>query len=216
MAKWISRVVVMAVLLASAVPAWAQYTAGATPVQVRSQCLSQAEIDRMKALEKLKRASKAEESPTFNPDSLVGTWKMTFLAADAPWAEGGQVTGTVTFKYVENCYYEGQLEAAGASGKYTAKIQLMYHENSRHLVWVETDSRGFTVIKAGDFLGMGGQMTWRWESAPFTYKGQLIRMAGTLFTSAPDRYVQNIMMSVDGVNQRLGNPQLDKVSPAAK
>jgi hypothetical protein len=87
----------------------------------------------------------------------------------------------------------------------------MYHESARHLVWIETDSRGFTVIKAGDFLGMGGQLTWRWESAPFTYKGQLIRMAGTLFTSAPDRYTQNIMMSVDGVNQRLGNPHLDKV-----
>lgn len=216
MAKWISRVVVIAVLLASAVPAWAQYTAGATPVQVRSQCLSQAEIDRMKALQNLKRASRSEESPTFNPDSLVGTWKMKFLAADAPWSEGGEVTGTVTFKYVENCYYEGQMEATGPSGKYTAKIQLMYHESARHLVWIETDSRGFTVIKAGDFLGMGGQLTWRWESAPFTYKGQLIRMAGTLFTSAPDRYTQNIMMSVDGVNQRLGNPQLEKVSSAAK
>jgi hypothetical protein len=213
MAKWMSGVVVFVVLLVGALPARAQYTAGATPVQVRSQCLSQAELDRMKAFQNLKRASRSEESPTFNPDSLVGTWKMTFLAADAPWGEGGEVTGTVTFKYVENCYYEGQLDATAPSGKYTAKIQLMYHENSRHLVWIETDSRGFTVIKDGDVLGMGGQLTWRWESAPFTYKGQLIRMAGTLFTSAPDRYTQNIMMSVDGVNQRLGNPLLDKVRP---
>jgi len=213
MAKWISRVVVIAVLVASAVPAWAQYTAGATPVQVRSQCLSQAEIDRMKALAQLKRASTAEESPTFNPDSLVGTWKLSFLAADAPWSPGGQVTGTVTFKYVENCYYEGELNADGAGGKYTAKIQLLYHETARHLVWIENDSRGFTVVKAGDFLGMGGQLTWRWESIPFTYKGQLIRMAGTFFTAAPGRMLQNIMMSVDGVNQRLGNPQLDKVMP---
>ena len=189
------------------------YTAGATPVQVRSQCLSQVEIDRMKALAQLKRATTAEEIPTFNPDSLVGTWKLSLLAADAPWSSGGQVTGTVTFKYVENCYYEGELNADGPDDNYTAKIQLLYHETARHLLWIETDSRGFTVIKAGDFLGMGGQLTWRWESAPFTYKGQLIRMAGTLFTSAPGRYTQNIMMSVDGVNQRLGNPQLDKVMP---
>jgi hypothetical protein len=212
MARWISRVVVFAVVLVSALPARAQYTAGAMPVQVRSQCLSQAEIDRMKGLEKLKRATTADESPTFNPDSLLGSWKLSFLAADAPWSPGGEVTGTVTFKYIENCYYEGDLQAAGPGGKYTAKIQLLYHELSRYLMWIETDSRGFTVVKAGDFRGMGGQMTWRWESMPFTYKGQVIRMAGTLFTSAPDRILQNIMMSVDGVNQRLGNPQLDRVS----
>jgi hypothetical protein len=215
MANWISRIVVFAVVFMSALPAWAQYTAGAKPVQVRSQCLSQAEIDRMNALKTLKRATTAAESPTFNPDALLGTWKLSFLAADAPWSPGGEVTGTVTFKYIENCYYEGELQASGPGGKYTAKIQLLYHELARYLVWIETDSRGFTVVKAGDFLGMGGQLTWRWESVPFTYKGQVIRMAGTLFTSAPDTTLQNIMMSVDGVNQRLGNPRLEKIMPAA-
>ena len=50
-------------------------TSGATPVQVRTQCLTQAEIDRMNALKTLKRATTAAGSPTFNPDSLVGTWK---------------------------------------------------------------------------------------------------------------------------------------------
>ena len=214
MAKWIPRVVGFAVLLVSALPARAQVTVGSTPVQVRSQCLSQAEIDRMKALEKLKRATTAAESPTFNPDSLLGTWKLSFLAADAPWSPGGEVTGTVTFKYIENCYYEGQLQADGPGGKYTAKIQLLYHELARYLVWIETDSRGFTVVKGGDFLGPGGQMTWRWESVPFTYKGQVVRMAGTLFTAAPDRLLQNIMMSVDGENQRLGNPLLEKITAA--
>jgi hypothetical protein len=215
MAKRMSKLLVVAVFLGSALPAGAQYTAGATPVQVRNQCLSQAELDRMKELEKLKRASRAEESPTFNPDVLVGTWNIKYLAPEVPWAPtGGDVTGRVTFKYVENCYYEGNLEASGPDGKYTARIQVMYHELSRHLTWIETDSRGFTVVRDGDFLGMGGQLTWRWESMPFTYKGQMIRMAGTLFTAAPDRLIQNIMMSVDGVNQRLGNPQLDKVSGA--
>ena len=222
MAKWISSVVAFAVVLGAALPAWAQYTSGATPVQVRSQCLSQAEIDRMNALKTLTRATTAAESPTFNPDALLGTWKLSFLAADAPWSEGGEITGTVTFKYIENCYYEGQLQASGPGGKYTAKIQLLYHELARYLVWVETDSRGFTVVKAGDIVGMGGQLTWKWESLPFTYKGKVIRMAGTLFTASPDRTLQNIMMSVDGVNQRLGNPQLEKVvtpapaAPAAK
>ena len=118
-------------------------------------------------------------------------------------------------QYVENCYYEGQLQASGPGGKYTAKIQLIYHELARYLVWVETDSRGFTVVKAGDILGMGGQLTWKWESMPFTYKGQQVRMAGTLFTAAPDQVLQNIMMSVDGVNQRLGNPKLEKVTTPA-
>ncbi len=58
------------------------------------------------------RARTAAESPSVNPDALLGTWKLSFLAADAPWSEGGEVTGTVTFKYIENCYYEGQLQAA--------------------------------------------------------------------------------------------------------
>ena len=212
MAKWISRVVVFAVVLVSALPAWAQFTVGAKPVEVRSQCLSQAELDRLKALKSITRATTSAESPTFNPDALLGTWKMSFLAADAPWGEGGDVTGTVTFKYIENCYYEGQLQASGPGGKYTAKIQLLYHELARYLVWIETDSRGFTIVKAGDILGMGGVLTWRWESLPFTYKGQVIRMAGTLTTTAPDLVLQNIMMSIDGVNQRLGNPKLQRIT----
>jgi uncharacterized protein DUF1579 len=210
MAKWISRFAALAVVLFSALPARAQYTSGATPVELRDQCLSQAELDRMKAIRALKRATTSAESPTFNPDSLLGTWKMNFLAADAPWGPGGEVTGTVTFKYVENCYYEGQLQATGPGGNYTAKIQLIYHELSKHLTWIETDSRGFTVVRLGDIAGMGGQLTWRWESVPFTYKGKLVRMRGTLFTASPDHVLQNIMMSVDGVNQRLGNPELAK------
>ena len=42
---------------------------------------------------------------------------------------------------------------------------------ARHLVWIETDSRGFTVIKAGDFLGMGGQLDLEMGIAPFMCKG---------------------------------------------
>jgi hypothetical protein len=37
-------------------------------------------------------------------------------------------------------------------------------------------------------------------------------MAGTLTTTAPDLVLQNIMMSIDGVNQRLGDPKLQKIT----
>ena len=45
------------------------------------------------------------------------------------------MTGTVTFKYIENCYYEGQLQAAGPGGNTPPRIQLLYHELARYLVW---------------------------------------------------------------------------------
>ena len=198
------------VVLFSAIPARAQYTSGALQTEIRNQCLTQEELDRMKALKALKRASTFEEVPTFNPDYLLGTWKLNWVASDAPWGAGGENTGTVTFKYVENCYYEGLLQGTGPGGKYTVKIQVMYHQLSKHLTWIETDSRGFTVVRDGDIAGMGGQLTHRWEALPFTYKGKLIRMTGTLFTASPDRALQNIYMSVDGVSQRLGNPLLER------
>ena len=82
MAKGISRVVVIAVLLASAVPAWAQYTAGATPVQVRSQCLSQAEIDRIAALVDLNGTARIDPSQVdleIQRDATMDSWRKRFL-----------------------------------------------------------------------------------------------------------------------------------------
>ena len=101
----------------------------------------------------------------------------------------------MTFKDVENCYYEGNCKPAPAAN--TRPKSLIYHELARYLVWVETDGRGFTVVKAGDILGMGGQLTWKWESIPSPTRASspdgrhaVHRRAGPV--------LQNVMMSVVG------------------
>jgi hypothetical protein len=194
MRKRIPTSVVMVGVLFVAAPASPQY--GALQPKIRQQCLSDHDLDTIRQLKALKRA---------------------MLASETPWAAAGPEKATVTFKYVNNCYYEGQVQGTGADGKkYTAKIQLLYRAANKHLSWIETDSRGFTVVREGDITGHGPtsqQFDYVWEAIPFTFKGKTVTMVGSMFITAPTYLRQDIVMILDDAVQRVGAPQWERQQP---
>ena len=121
MAKWISSLVELRSFSVRRRRPGPSTTSGATPVKVRKQCLTQAEIDRMNALKTLKRRRRRPEVP---PSTRIFWW-----APGTPFSRRRNAVGygwrhcrRGDFKYVENCT-TGDLQASGPGGKYTAKIQ---------------------------------------------------------------------------------------------
>jgi hypothetical protein len=218
MKKWIptcglaAMATVLMALLWMPTPAAAQY--GANTISLRTQCLSDDDLNVIRTIKSLKRATKVGDPDLpFNPDYLLGTWHMDWINSEVPWSSAGENTGTATFKYIENCNYEGAIDATGPDGKYTVKIQILWRPREKHLTWIETDSRGFTMIREGDVGGHGPdsqQFDYLWEAMPFTFKGKLIRATGSMFITSPTRARQDVVISVDGVAQRLGAPTLDR------
>jgi hypothetical protein len=206
---------VTVVLLSTPPAAEAQY--GAVKLEVRNHCLSDKDLDIIRSLKSLKRSTTNEDPVMpFNPDYFVGTWKQDWFNSEVPWSSAGQNTATATFKYVDNCYYEGQIKATGPDGPYTVDVQLSYNPARNFLAWIEKDSRGFTVVRLGDIGGHGPtsqQFTYRWEAMPFTFKGKAVHMTGDVFLTGPTRLRQDVVISVDGFTQRLGAPTLDRESP---
>ena len=60
---------------------------------------------------------------------------------------------------------------------------------------------------------MSQQFDYRFETIPFTFEGKLIRESGTVFLIGPTQARQDVVLSIDGVTQRLGAPTLDRTSP---
>src|SRR5579872_5177228 len=111
---------IFAALVLMATPA--QY--GANNVEIRKQCLSDDALNIIRTIKSLKRATTLNDPDLpFNPDYFLGTWKMDWINSEVPWSSAGSNTGTATFKYLENCNYEGEIDAMGPDGKYTVKIQ---------------------------------------------------------------------------------------------
>jgi hypothetical protein len=204
-------------LIAAPLPPQPQY--GANTIAIRKQCLSDDALDIIRSIRSLKRKTSLEDPDLpFNPDYLVGTWHLDWINSEVPWSSAGPNTGTITFKYVENCNYEGLMDATGPDGKYTVKIQLLWRPREKHLTWIEADSRGFTVIREGDIGGHGPtsqQFDYLWEAVPFIYQGKLIRMVGSMFITGPNNARQDVVISIDGgKTQRLGAPSIERDQPA--
>src|SRR5262245_17828720 len=108
MKKWIPAFALVAGVVFMAAPAIvAQY--GANKIEVRKQCLSDDDLNIIRTIRSLKRATNLQDPDLpFNPDYFVGTWNFNWINSEVPWSAAGPNDGTVTFKYVENCYYEGQ------------------------------------------------------------------------------------------------------------
>ena len=193
----------------------AQY--GANTVVTRKQCLADKDLDIIRQIKSLKRFTTNDDPVMpFNPDFFLGVWTQHWVNSEVPWSSAGPNDGTVTFKYVENCYYQGQVKSVGPDGPYTVDIEMMYHAGRNFLTWIEHDSRGFTMIREGDIAGHGPtsqQFDYRFELVPFTFKGKLIRGTGTIFLTGPTRARQDVVLSIDGFTQRLGAPTLDRPIP---
>lgn len=181
------------------VSALAQQTGAAS--LPRAQCLSEQQRANNAKLKALTRpTTKDDPIWVFDPDYFVGTWTTDFNGPETALGATSEIMGTLTIAHVEGCYYEGTFQAKALEGPYSAKVQITFDPDRSWLTWVETDSRGFTIVRSG-FMGndLGGYFTHFWEHAPvFGYQGKKIRLYGNTFVSSPAAFMIRSQISVDG------------------
>jgi hypothetical protein len=189
-------------LLVCAAPVMAQHS-GAPIGAPRSECLSEADRTVIAQLKSLTRPTRPDDpQPPFNPDYFVGTWAMEYEAPDTPLAPEGMHSGTLTFKHVDGCYYEGELVAKDPkAATSTTRIQMMYDPAGRYLTWIETDSRGYTLFKPGTIgADLGGYFTHYFETQAFksSKAGPILHVKGSTFIASPSNFRIRRSLSIDG------------------
>jgi len=175
--------------------------AGAPGGAPRAQCLSNEDLELIAKLKALTRpTTEKDPPPPFNPDYFIGTWVMEWDAPDSPLATEGMHTGTVTFRHLDGCFYEGDLSAKGPGGAaYKARIQIMHDPVAKYLTWVETDSRGYTLFKPGSIgADSGGYFTHYFETQAFKAGGKTLHVKGSTFLASPSNFRIRRSLSVDG------------------
>jgi hypothetical protein len=208
--------VVVFFVLGLASSAFAQVEPGQVKSRKANQCLSDEELKINKDLKALNRPTiKTDPNWIFDPDYLIGKWTFDWDVPETPISSGGKATGSYTFKRIEDCYYEGAIQANGPDGPYTGKVLVMYSPEVKYMTWLETDSRGLSVLRFGRVAGdLGGYFTHHWEVPAFTYKGKVVRLSGTTFFSSPTSFRYRPRISLDGgefVNY--GNPWFTREGP---
>jgi hypothetical protein len=179
-------------VLFKATPALAQHS-GAPSGAPRTECLSDADRELIAKLKALTRPTTPQDpAPPFNPEYFVGTWTMEYDAPESVLAPEGVQTGTVTFKHVDGCFYEGDLTAKGPGGAYKVKIQIMYDPLGKYLTWIETDSRGYTLFKSGTIgSDSGGYFTHYFETQGFRAGGpggKVVHLKGSTLLASPSNF----------------------------
>ena len=197
-----NRRVAFGALLAVTLPAgaaWAQHS-GAPSGAPRTQCLSSEERESIVKLKALNRPTTEKDPvPPFDPDYLVGTWTMEWDAPETALAAEGMHSGTLIFKHVGGCYYEGELTAKSPGGAYKNKIQIMYDPTAKYLTWIETDSRGYTLFKPGSIgADSGGYFTHYFETQAFKAGAKTLHLKGSTFFASPSNFRIRRSLSTDG------------------
>lgn len=193
----VSALVVGAV--AAVVPAEAQYTATFANDRPTAQCLTAAQKESIDKTRRTATSAVSNDQELLDPDYFVGTWEIDWVAPDSPLSREGDVTGTLTMKHVQSCYYEGTFSMKGPDGPYTSTLQLTYDPNRRYLVWVENDSRGFRHIRMGPVGGdPGGYYTYFWEQPVMKVKDANVNLRGSLDVRSPVMFLLRQQISVGG------------------
>jgi len=215
MTKWIIATLVTSALAFNVAVAAAQ--SGPVAAGTGKQCLDEdtkATIKKLKALNR--RLTNEDPSWPFDPDYFVGKWDVEWDVPDSPFSDAGTITGTLTIQHVEGCYYTGQMAGKDASGAFTSNVQIIYDPMAKYLVWIETNSRGYMLVRPGPIGGdLGGTFTHYWQTPPVTLKGQTARLQGTTLLTSPLFFrLQAKISAGDDPYMNYGNPWFRKQGDA--
>jgi len=156
--------------------------------------------------------------PLFDFDYFVGKWTFEWEVPDSPLGPGGMITGTTTYKKIDDGSFEGETDANGPGGAFKIRERILYHKDGKAVARQVTDSRGFSYMQVGPVGGdLGGEYFIYFVSEPFTYKGKTVRIRNSYRMQSPLNYKAAATLSVDGgrfVNY--GNPWWHKQTPAGK
>lgn len=137
-----------------------------------------------------------------------GSWNVTWDYPESPLGPADVTSGTTTYAQKGPTTFEASTDFENSAGKYTVKEVFEYQREAHALTRTVTDSRGFSYTQKGSVNGdLGGQFTIRLDGAPFTYKGQSIRINSVMKLLSPLNYRVQYHLSVgDGAPANFGNP----------
>ena len=136
----------------------------------------------------LGRPTKADDVvPLLDFDQyFLGNWRFAADAPDSVLGAGGELSGTVSYRKISDGFYEARYEGKSDSGKFTITETIAYHREQKVAFRHVVDSRGYTYTQMAEVGGnIGGDYRLFFHSAPFSYKGQQVRLNHTVYLAAP-------------------------------
>lgn len=169
--------------------------------QSTAGCLTPAQVAHNQRIYDLARRTSIDDAmPLFDPGYFVGTWRYEWDGPDSPLGPGGSWRGTLVYRHVSGCDYEGQLRGEDGDGKpFSRTIRFTFDAAQKQLRWSETDSHGYTIAKNGPVGGeLGGVFQHHWQDGtPFTVAGARVRVKGTTVMPSPAMHRMDMFISVD-------------------
>lgn len=128
-----------------------------------------------------------------------GAWAITWDYPDSPLGPADVLSGTTTYAQKGPTTFEAMTKAETTSGTVTIAEVFEYEREAHAMTRTVTDSRGFSYVQKGTVNGdLGGQFTIRLDGAPFTVKGQSVRVNSVMRLLSPFNYRTQYTLSVDG------------------
>jgi hypothetical protein len=137
-----------------------------------------------------------------------GAWNVTWDYPESPLGPADVSSGTTVYSEKGPTTFEATTAFENAAGKYTVTEVFEYQKEQHAITRAVTDSRGFNYTQKGTVNGdLGGQFAIRLDGAPFTYKGQTVRINSVMRLLSPFNYRTQFHLSVgDGPFANYGNP----------
>lgn len=137
--------------------------------------------------------------PPFNLGYFEGTWTVDWDVPDSVFGEGGEITGTETYKCdAGGLTCESVVKEDTPGGPVTQQVRMRYNASTKTITRDEKDSRGFSVHYVGHVSSDQGLYQIAWTGDPFRYKGKRIAFKSAASLSAPTAFRMRLQISVDG------------------
>jgi hypothetical protein len=140
-----------------------------------------------------------DEVPLFDFDRyFLGQWTFEADAPDSVLGPGGLSRGTVTYRKLDEGFYESTTEGKGESGAFKIRELIAYQRENKAAFRHVTDSRGYAYVQAADVGGnIGGDYNLFFKGAPFTFKGKKVKLNHTFHVAAPLTFKVDVEVSAD-------------------
>lgn len=117
---------------------------------------------------------------------FIGRWTFEADAPDSVLGPGGLSTGAVTYRKLDEGFYEAVTRGKGEAGAFTITETIAYHRDQKVAFRHVVDSRGYSYTQMAEVGGnIGGDYRLFFKGAPFAYKGKTVRMNHTVYLAAP-------------------------------
>ena len=136
--------------------------------------------------------------PPFNLGYFEGTWTVDWDVPDSVFGDGGQITGTETYKCAADALScESVVKMDTPGGPVTQQVRMRYNAANRTITRDEKDSRGFAVRYVGHVSSDQGLYQIAYASDPFKFKGKTLKITIAASLSAPTAFRQRVQLAVD-------------------